>query len=121
MGYLICSIDYNITIGTEDFAKGVELLGLSREFGSDLPRALEEHFGFDTYTDGKGAIIGMSYDGKLYTDLDKALIDIAPVMSDGDYIAFQGEEPGDYWRYVYQDGVAETQYGSLEWRSPQYA
>lgn len=115
MSYLTTTVESIVTIDPADFARGVELLGLTEECGADLPRALFEIAGLEPEVTPNGWIAQITYDGK-YTDrIDSALERIAPIMEDGDCVAFIGE-CNELWRYYYHDGIAELQYGEVVWR-----
>lgn len=78
--------------------------------------SLEEVFvllGFEVGEAPDGAMLLVGYDTKTGQE-DLFLGAIAPLVEDGTYLQFVGED-GDRYRYVFKDGKMETKYATLTW------
>lgn len=73
-----------------------------------------ELVGFTVTQDEQGSIVSLSYDDKTGCG-QEFMSALAPVVEDGSFIEWQGEETGDFYRYLFKDGKMHVQQPFIIW------
>lgn len=73
-----------------------------------------ELVGFTVTQDEQGSIVFLSYDAKTGCE-QEFLSALAPLVKDGSFIEWQGEETGDFYRYLYKSGKMHVQQPFIIW------
>lgn len=73
-----------------------------------------EEVGFIVTKDEQGSIVFLSYDSKTGCE-QEFMSALAPVVEDGSFIEWQGEEDDDFYRYLFKDGKMHVQQPSITW------
>lgn len=73
-----------------------------------------EEVGFTVTKDEQGSIVFLSYDKKRGCE-QEFMSALAPVVEDGSFIEWQGEETYDFYRYLFKNGKMYIQQPIVSW------
>lgn len=73
-----------------------------------------EEVGFTVTKDEQGSIVFLSYDKKRGCE-QEFMSALAPVVEDGSFIEWQGEETYDFYRYLFKNGKVYIQQPIVSW------